>query len=175
MEKIYPIFIGFHWKRNESRDKDCPNVYGCIPTSYSDGLSIRYLFDVVGNPKYFYIGKYLFAKLKPKIRAIIVNVQTVPQKHNELLSLITRLKKTIFIKRKPIRREVTEITIRFFRKNQKKKITPEKKNAAVITTAEKTNGTRDEKGEYLIPFFKKKTMNPFVIFAAKKEIFLRII
>ena len=38
----------------------------------------------------------LFAKLKPEIRAIIVNVQTVPQKRNELLSLITCLENNFY-------------------------------------------------------------------------------
>ena len=50
--------------------------------------------------QFFYVEKlkmfHLFAKLKLKIHAIIVNNQTVPRKRNDLLSLNTRLENNFY-------------------------------------------------------------------------------
>ena len=53
MEKIHTIFIKIYRKWNDPRAGRDPNVYWYVPTSDSNGSSIRYLFDVVGNSKIF--------------------------------------------------------------------------------------------------------------------------
>ena len=100
IEKIYQIFIGFI--ENEiNRGLNIAQMY--IDISQRP-IQTVYQFDVylssLETQFVFYIEKHLishlFAKLKPEIRAIIVNFQTVPQKYNEFLSLATCLKNTFY-------------------------------------------------------------------------------
>ena len=65
---------------------------------------------------------HLFAKLKPKIGGIIVNVQTVPQKRNELLSLITRLENKFYKTQANSPRSNQNNHSFFFEKTEKRKI-----------------------------------------------------
>ena len=93
----------------------------------------------------------LLAILKPEIRAFFSNVQMLPQKRNELLSLVTRLKNNFHKTQADSSRGNRNVF--FFKKTEEKNSNSHpKRKRRRDNNREKTTGIHPEMGEYQMPF-----------------------
>lgn len=122
---------------------------------------------------------YIFIKLGPEIRAIIVNITSNRcPKEETIFYRLLHVGKTTFYK--------TQTNSPRGNRNDHSSISKRKNSgshpkniALVITIADKTTGVYFEVKQHQMLFhsifFKKKTINPFVTFATKKNTLLRIV